>query len=241
MFAMLLKRLALAGLMLMIGATLLDRFDPSPAPLLVHSGGVAAALPDLLAAALEPEKPAISHPSPYLIDGSTVVEVFCSDHSMGSAVYLGSGLYVTAAHVLMDEQGKLSIKCWIFGQRVAIAQINETADYAFVRADHFPPFHAPISCDRLKGGEIYFASGYASGNPWLITSMIRASGISEAPVGEEAGTADINGALVNGMSGGSVADRDGFVHAINDWREEDGAPTGGVVELADTPLCKGKK
>jgi hypothetical protein len=47
----------------------------------------------------------------------------------------------------------------------------------------------------------------------------------------------VNGSIVAGMSGGGVFDATASMHAINDWRDDDGVPVGGVVELADTPLC----
>jgi hypothetical protein len=54
------------------------------------------------------------------------------------------------------------------------------------------------------------------------------------------GASFLKGAIIDGMSGGAVADGDGVVHAINDSRGGDGIPLAGVIELADTPLCPKK-
>lgn len=182
-----------------------------------------------------PELPVIALPSPYLADGSVVVQIACPDGGAGSAVYLGSGRYLTAAHVVTDEKTGIEIQCLIAGQPIAVKSIDRSADYALIEAAHYPAFHAVISCERLAEGEEYFATGYASGNPWPVTSRLRGTGAHQVD-----GTANTNLTLVNGMSGGAVVDRDGVDHAIIDWRDEDGIPDSGVVEIADTPLCKGK-
>jgi hypothetical protein len=178
---------------------------------------------------IPPEKPAISYPSPYMLDGSTIVQIICSDLTAGTAFYLGSGRYMTAAHVVAGSH-----KCWIAGQRLTIEQMDRKRDFALFRADHYPAFRAAISCERLREGETYFATGYAQGNEWPVTSLVRATGQHSL----DDGTAEINGSLVDGMSGGPVADRGGAIHAINDWRDGNGSPVAGVVELADTPLCR---
>src|SRR5206468_8054548 len=136
-----------------------------------------------------------------------------------------------------DEKSGAPVRCWIYGQRISIKQISARADYAIIHADHYPQFRATISCARLEQGAIYFASGYAEGNPWLVTTRLRGTG-SHEDYGENVGTANVGGSLINGMSGGAVADPDGATHAIIDWRDDDGIPDGGVVELADTPLCR---
>lgn len=186
--------------------------------------------------AIAPELPSLAAPSPYLGDGSVVVQVACVDDSAGSAVYIGSGRYVTAAHVVTDEKTGMPVGCLIEGQPVEIQAISIKGDWAIVHANHFPPFRAVISCERLAEGEEYFATGYADGNPWPVTTRLRGTGEHQAD-----GTANTNLTLVNGMSGGEAVDRDGVDHAIIDWRDDEGIPDSGVVELADTPLCKGTK
>lgn len=212
---------------------LADSMFPDPQPRAVTRQVTAVFLDAAAASMIIPERPAIAHPSPYLLDASTVAQVICSDFSAGTAFYLGSGRYMTAAHVLTNEKGVL-IKCWIGGQVVTIEHIDIKRDYALARADHYLPYRATVSCERLQQDGMYLATGFANGNGWPVTTLLRAAGLHDP----ESGTAEANGALVDGMSGGPVADFTGAVHAINDWRDENGAPAGGVVELADTTLCQ---
>jgi hypothetical protein len=243
MIAMLARHLALAVLSCLLMLEALETIEPPPLPLSVDAvpsrhadaavqlgGGL-----DALLKITPPELPAISRPSPYLMDTSTLALVVCGDY-VGSAVYLGSGRYVTAAHVVTDEKTGKPIACVIAGQSVTIQAIDRKIDYALIKAAHYPPFRATISCERLRAGQIYFAAGFADGNPWPVVTQLRATGEHELH-GDGIGTADVNGSIVSGMSGGSVFDSDGLTHAINDWRDDDGVPAGGVVELADTPLC----
>jgi hypothetical protein len=243
MLAMLVRHVALAVFSCLLILTGLKAIEPPPMPISVDAKAsrhveAAAQIDGSLGALLlspPPERPAISRPSPYFMDTSTLAFVVCGDF-VGSAVYLGSGRYLTAAHVVTDEKTGKALSCAIAGQSVTIQAINLKIDYALIKAAHYPPFHATISCERLRAGQIYFAAGFAGGNPWPVVTRLRATGEHERQ-GEGVGTADVNGSIVSGMSGGGVFDSDGLTHAINDWRDDDGVPVGGVVEIADTPLC----
>jgi hypothetical protein len=76
------------------------------------------------------------------------VQVLCGDYS-GSAVYLGSGRYVTAAHVVTDEKTGKPMNADRRPARLDRAD-GSKIDYALIRAAHYPPFRAMISCDRLR-------------------------------------------------------------------------------------------
>lgn len=166
-----------------------------------------------------------SIPSPYMLDGSIIAYVSCPK-SMGTAVYLGGGKYITAAHVV-EETG-----CAIGKKPITVAQRDTKADWAIIIADYAPEYHAVLSCARLVEGQQYFSTGFAEGEPWPVTTRL----IAESFRGE--GESYLRGNIINGMSGGPISDQDGVVHAINDTRSDDGIPHSGVVELADTPLCK---
>jgi hypothetical protein len=102
-----------------------------------------------------------------------------------------------------------------------------------ISAGSSPPFHAVISCARLVEGQEYFATGFAEGVPWPVTTRLIAESFRRD------GESYLRGNIINGMSGGPVSDVDGVVHGLNDTRSDDGIPHSGVVEIADIPpLCK---
>ena len=169
----------------------------------------------------------VALPSPYLIDTSTLAYVQCGD-GVGTAAYLGHGQYITAAHVISGPN------CKIDGKPLKIEQIDKKADWALFSSEAELPFYVVYSCDRLKEGEEYFSTGFAEGNPWPVTTRLIAEGWRDK------GVSWSKGAIIAGMSGGEVLDTDGVLHAINDQYTSDGVPLSGVVELADTPLCKAK-
>jgi len=211
---------AFAALFILAFAAL-DRFDAPPMlPLVSEAEAAAPKAAPVQRASL---------PSPYMIDTATLAFVDC-DHYMGTAVHLGGGRYITAAHVATSSG------CRIGGKPVSIESIDTKADWAIVTSAARLPFYVITSCDRLVEGETYFASGYAEGNPWPVTTRLVAEHYRDAD-----GISMLKGAIVAGMSGGAVVDRDGVLHAINESRMGDGIPLAGVVELADTALCKAGK
>lgn len=177
-------------------------------------------------------QPAISRPSPYLFEASTVVRVACMTKdgpTWGSAFYLGSGLFMTADHVI--EQSV----CAIDGHPITVEFKSATPDYAVIRAAYFPPYYVNYSCDRLASGKPYIAAGYAGTDRDAVAqTLLVSTGVDDA----DDKTTEVNGSLVQGMSGGPVLDMVGAVHAINTWQQAEGAPAGGVTEIADTLLCK---
>jgi S1-C subfamily serine protease len=182
-----------------------------------------------LAAAVQPPP---SRPSPYLFEGSSVVRVVCvtanAESVWGTAFYLGAGLYMTAEHVVEKAT------CTIDDAPVTVEYLSQEPDYAIIKAAHFPPYRVVTSCERLQAGERYIATGYAGTDRDAVAqTVLTATGVSDQDQ-----TAEANGSLVQGMSGGPVADLQGAVHAINTWQQADGAPYGGVTEIADTLLCK---
>lgn len=187
-------------------------------------------------AAAAASQPAISRPSPYLFEGSSVVRVACISKegpaSWGTAFYLGSGLYMTAAHVIWQSA------CTIAGAPIKVKYLSVKPDYAIIEAAHFPPFHVSYSCERLVTGQQYVATGFAGTDRDAVAqTLLTPTGIDDP----DDKTTEINGSLVEGMSGGPVADMSGAVHAINTWHQAEGAPSGGVTEIADTLLCRDKR
>lgn len=169
--------------------------------------------------------------SPYVFDAVTTVEVSC-DRWMGTAFYVGNGQFLTARHIV---QGALY--CSIAGKRVSVVSKGPSAgeDWALISSDYRPPFRVVYTCDRMQPGGQYWSTGYAQGNPWLVTTRLRGSQMVEQ------GTRENRGVIIGGMSGGPVQDLDGVVYGLNSWSlvvGDDPLPTAGVVEVADTPLCR---
>jgi hypothetical protein len=234
MVGMLVRKVTLVFLACVAFLSALEQLDRPEQMVLVDSTAVKLKGDDLAAlfnAAVKPDRPQVALPSPYMIDTSAIVQVLCNDGSSGTAFYLGMGRFMTAAHVVL---GKSNLRCWLRGHPATIRALDAKADWAILTAAHYPPYRVVFSCNRMVEGETYFATGYAEGMPWPVTTRLRASA---EHLGTD-GTDQVRGSLVDGMSGGTVADRDGVVYAINDWRSEDGIPGAGVVELAATPLCK---
>lgn len=170
--------------------------------------------------------PDTSLPSPYVVDASTVAYVDCGKY-MGTAIHLGGGRYITAAHVA--DSGA----CKIGDKPITIESESKSGDWALISSKAELPFYVVYSCDRLVEGQSYLATGFALGNPWPVTTRVVAEHFHDGD-----GVSFTRGAIVAGMSGGMVSDMDGVVHAFNDQYTPDGVPLSGVVELADTPLCK---
>lgn len=181
--------------------------------------------PGLHALAFEPV-------TPYVVDGSTIVLVSCPRWS-GTAFYVGNGQFMTARHVMAG-----AVNCTIGGQPVRVVSMgpDKSQDWALVAADVAMRYRVLYSCDRIRPGGTYFASGYAQGNPWQVTTRLRGTQLRDA----DDSSREMRGSTIPGMSGGTYSDEDGVVYGIVSWglnSDGDPLPLSGVVELADTPLC----
>lgn len=178
-----------------------------------------------------PEIPA-ADPSPYFLDSVTVVQVTCKK-SLGSAFYIGSGIYITAKHVAIEKG------CTVADQPIHVLVIGPNLnDFAMFSAAYFPPYRALISCVPFIEGDTYFATGFAAGRPWSVTQRLIASNDRDVSKHLWSGTTLLRGAFTAGQSGGPVTDNDGVVHGIVSAGPTDGETTALTLALADTILCK---
>lgn len=195
-----------------------------------------------------------TEPSPYFLDSSAVLQVVCptkfedDDGTMkdgsylGTAFYIGDGKWVTARHVVRNEEenGKpLFDGCKMGGLPIKVLDIGKGhVDYALIQSDLVPPTRLVTSCDGFKQGRDYFATGFANGNPWQVTVRLTGTGSKSYWPGAGNNEEILRGNSVQGQSGGPVSDDRGVVLGIVSAGDSDGVPESIVLSLADTPLCK---
>lgn len=177
--------------------------------------------------------------SPYPVDGSTIIYVICNDGT-ATAFYLGDGRFMTARHVVASPKTQW---CDIDGRHVQVLSKGADAahDWAIVSAPWAKmAYKVSYTCNRMHPGDTYLSTGYAEGHTWQVTTVLRAS----QQVDSDDGTREVRGSIIEGMSGGPVADLQGVVYGINSWQMQDNGravPLSGVLELAQTPLCRKTK
>jgi hypothetical protein len=193
-------------------------------------------------------------PSPYFLDSSTVLQVSCptkiKDEDgveqdgayLGTAFYVGNGQWVTARHIVVDEDSPdkhLYPVCKLGGLPIKVLDVGKGfVDYALFSSPVTPPNRAIISCAGFQQGRTYYATGYADGNPWQVTVRLTGSGSKNREPGAGNNEELLRGNTVQGQSGGPVSNDDGVILGIVSAGDSDGAPTSIVLSLADTPLCK---
>jgi hypothetical protein len=201
---------------------------------------------------IAPAQPGVEsvEPSPYFLDSSAILQVICpakmedgSDGSyLGTAFYVGNGQWVTARHVVRDEDSQnkpLYVGCTIAGVPLKVLDIGKGfVDYAMFSAPLSPPTRMILSCEGMQQGRSYFATGYADGNPWQVTVRLTGSGSKTFMPGAGNNEEVLRGSTVPGQSGGPVVDDRGVVVGIVSAGEENGIPSSIALSLADTPLCK---
>lgn len=174
----------------------------------------------------------LADPSPYFLDSSTVVQVVCTE-SLGTAFYIGQGLYITAKHVAVEAG------CTIHEKPIRVIVLGpKRNDFAMITAEYYPSYRAIISCDPFIEGHRYFATGYAAGRPWSVTDRLIASNdhfVEDAPWFN---TTILRGSFTAGQSGGPVSDEDGVVHGIVSAGPTDGETTALTLAFHDTSICK---
>lgn len=182
-----------------------------------------------------------AEPSPYFLDASTVVQMKCTD-GWGSAFFVGDGKFITAKHMVRntEKKGWPPQTCTIDDQHVTVLEVGKGAlDYAIVSAPVYRPYRAIISCAGITEGKTYFATGYAEGNPWVVTQRFIGSA-AHIVNPKEVGHLDtiLRGSDVEGQSGGPVSDDDGVVVGIVSAGENTGKTESYLLALADTAICK---
>jgi V8-like Glu-specific endopeptidase len=182
-------------------------------------------------------------PSPYFLDASTVAMIECGDYS-GSAFYIGDGKFITAKHMVRntDKKGWPAMRCTIDKKTVRVIELGKGGiDYAIVSGPIYRPYRAIISCRGFVEGDPYYATGYAEGNPWVVTQRFIASSahVIMGNIGNY--NTILRGSDVAGQSGGPVTDNDGLVVGIVSQGEDTGKTESYILALADTDICKNNR
>jgi len=172
--------------------------------------------------------------SAYFLDLGTISKIDCHEH-LGSGVRIDSNLVLTAWHVANGTN------CMIDGSPVETIYHDAVTDIAVMRTTALSNSRAPISCDGIHSGEIYYGVGWALGRDWVVQIMSGTDGVAPrsaihafAPF---AGTRVLRGTLLPGQSGGAVFDGHGNIVAFIDGSMTDGRQLALVRSLQDTYLC----
>jgi serine protease Do len=135
----------------------------------------------------------------------------------GSAVHMGNGYYLTAAHVLATvRDGNATIR-YDDGsemQGIEVMWINTKYDVAMFRVEGQETVEArDLQCVDPKVGDFVTSEG----NPLSLTSVTTYGRISSAPqaAGHWASVINIDAGVAPGMSGGPVFNEDGEIVGIN--------------------------
>lgn len=164
---------------------------------------------------------------PVFVKYHFIEQVIC-ENSLGSAVRIADGSYVSALHVTSN------IGCTVADKTLAMRSEVGALDYAAFGLDGKTRRGVPVNCDGLKPGEWAFAIGYARGQPKQQLVTLRYWG-SRSP--ENFAVLHGRETVVPGMSGGAVLNQAGeLVALVNMYNPM--LRLSFLRELKDTPLCE---
>ena len=135
---------------------------------------------------------------------------------VGSGVYIGNGLIVTARHVVRDTTGTMMVTDQ-FGERAVAATkwISKTTDVAVIKLNSALPSLPASALDKRRPvkGEAIEVVGCPLGRPFVHTTGVVTSA-PENPFSDWRDAIEISAKGLPGNSGGPVYDRDGKVLGI---------------------------
>ncbi|MCG7507047.1 S1 family peptidase [Mesorhizobium retamae] len=146
---------------------------------------------------------------------SSVVRIE-TDTGLGSGVYIGGGVVITAAHVVATSSGTIKLRSDDGDvQQGEVLWINQQYDIAAVRPANSKRFAAAsLSCRTPSVGEEITAKGNPFGLKFITMRGYVASKPSEySPSWKSAFIVDVS--MASGMSGGPAYDQYGKVVGIN--------------------------
>ena len=150
---------------------------------------------------------------------ASTVAVSCSLHAQNTctafSINSDQGLYMTAAHCVPGSyasEGEPADEPRIDGQPLTVLYLSQELDLAIVQAKTKRPALAPRLTPLLVGNELgAYGYGYGGKAPLFRTATV--SVFLPDELGNEWMMFD--SALIGGMSGGPIVDRDGRVVGIN--------------------------
>jgi S1-C subfamily serine protease len=183
---------------------------------------VGAAMMAALLGAPAPEPEAM--PSPFFVNLALVDQPHCG-RALGSGSWIDSQTFLTAEHVTSNGP------CTLGGRPAEIIYKNAQLDIAVLKPAVAIAERMPISCNRPRRGDDYFAVGYALGKMFVVQRYV-------ADGGRKGDLARFRGSGYQGMSGGPVVDREGQQVAVLTRILKNGLPVMFARPLADTYLCE---
>ncbi len=162
--------------------------------------------------ALHPDASGFLHP-PETIAGSSVrIE---TSTGLGSGVYIGGGVIITAAHVVDDNPTVKLVSDAGDVQDGTVLWVNKTYDIAAIRPDNSKRFLAAnLACRDPIVGETIMAEGNPMGLKFLsFKGSISGAAREFLPKWKSAYVIDVT--IASGMSGGPSYDEFGEVIGIN--------------------------
>jgi S1-C subfamily serine protease len=164
-------------------------------------------------------------PQAPLLAGSTVKVLLDEGH--GSAVHLGKGRFLTARHVVVNEDGEITKGLRVLNDKgttapATVLWVNKDYDIALVQSDMGSVRSSPLECRETRVGE----DVHASGNPLdheFITTYGRVAGKAHAVDDGWRSVVAVDITVGPGMSGGPVFDKAeniiGITAAMTPWRQ----------------------
>lgn len=160
--------------------------------------------------------------------------------SLGTAFYVGKGVFVTAYHVVKDKLVCVDDS----GVILPVGLVDEKHDAAFFimpNREAYTTDGISYSCSGFKHDKIYYSIGYAYGSELQMNKLkaTKEKSNNEFIVGGIAlpNMRLLTGLLIPGMSGGPIVDGDGIAYGINNVTGLFGTKAYSY-ELKETALCK---
>lgn len=149
----------------------------------------------------------------YEIKADSVVKIY-AERGHGSAVHIGNGYYLTAAHVTGDRK-EMKIKTALGDEGTAsVLWASKQYDIALVKSgDPLLIGTANLDCRELENGEAIWLKGNPLNLEFITTSGFVAG--AELSLGPWKAARPVDASLAGGMSGGPVFDAEGKLVGIN--------------------------
>lgn len=171
----------------------------------------------------------------YFINLDAVHQVACDSKALGPDVgtsfVISRDTVLTAAHVVSGED-----TCSVDGKDAKVTFEDDKIDVAVLHVDLGDGPIMQTSCEGFKGGEEYFAVGYAQGADFAM-QLLRARGTYkdvQTDREELEHGAKLDGRVFPGMSGGPIVDTNGRVTGVVSAGTEERTY---ARDLIDTSLC----
>lgn len=125
------------------------------------------------------------------------------DKGHGSAVHIGGGLFLTAAHVVLNPSKRLDIKLQDKSVRAAqVLWVSTSYDIALIQADGAGISTSSLSCAKAAIGD----NVTLTGNPMALEAITAFGRIAseEVAIGSWKSVLVVSGPTIPGQSGGAV-------------------------------------